>query len=668
MTPSVCSTRTSSATGPEAGMFIVATAGHIDHGKTALVRALTGVDTDRLPEERARGISIDLGFAYWEPAPGELVAFVDVPGHQRFIRNMLAGVAAIDFALLVIAVDDGPMPQTLEHLQILDTLGVSQGAVVLSKVDLASEERLREVRRAVVELLHGTTLEGATCIPASARTGAGTAELKAVLARCARRHAGAAQRRPTGRKTRFAVDRVLSVKGAGTVLTGTVCDGALARDDKLAVLPGGSSLRVRFIQVSGRDVPRVGSGTRAAINVTGSLGPELRRGCWLTDPDVRDGSLLLDVRICLLPQVPPQRHARELRLYLGASEVACRLLLPQGRPLAPANPAPARLQLHQPLLAVNGDRFVLRDGNGSVTLGGGSVIDPSPVSRRRWLGDDEFHALERGVPGAALAALLAANSASGVAVARFERIFHLEAASRDTVIEAAGGIAIGRTRPVIVTRSQADAWTRRVTRVLLEDTRTSVPLAALHDTVAPGLELEAFEFLLREAAHRSNFGFAGGVVSLHSRRESVRRADQAAWKRIQPLLVRAGLTPPDLAELSSASGVPAARLQAILRDRSRAGEILQLKPDRYIVRELAAGLAAAAASVAAAQVGGRFTAAQFRDRIGTGRTLAIHVLEMLDVAGVTRRIGDARLIARDPHAVLGAAEPFRDTRSAAEKA
>jgi selenocysteine-specific elongation factor len=641
-------------------MFIVATAGHIDHGKTALVRALTGVDTDRLPQERARGISIDLGFAYWEPEPGALVAFVDVPGHQRFIRNMLAGVAAIEFALLVVAVDDGPMPQTVEHLHILDQLGIREGAVVLSKADLADDVRVREVGAAVSALLSGTSMAGSPAFAVSARSGAGIAELLAHLRERARHRAVDARAQRQARRARFAVDRVFTIKGAGTIATGTVFNGTVGRDDKLQSYPGGDVMRVRSLQVHGREVERVSSGMRAALNVAGVAATDLARGCWLVDPAAGQApSQLMDVRISLLPDAAPLRHASRTFLYLGPSETTCRVLLPRGATVEPGAKVLARLHLEQPLLAVNADRFVLRDLGAGATLGGGVVLDPAPASRRRWLSTAELQALEAGGVRPVLEAMLVAQAATGVSLAHFERIFLLAAAERDEALAACGAVVLGKTRPVAVSTSQCEQWEQAAGAALARDTRTAVPLSALRQTVSPQLPMEAFESLLRSAAGRLDLSVAAGAVSLRSRRDGVRSEDQAAWERVHPLLAQAGLDPPDLATLASASGVPAARLRVILYARTRTGDVLPLRPDRYIVRELAAGLAATAALTARSHEQGRFTAAQFRDEVGTGRTLAIHVLEMLDLAGVTRRIGDQRTIARAPEAVLGSAQPIR---------
>ena len=640
-------------------MLIVATAGHIDHGKTSLVRALTGVDTDKLPEERARGISIDLGFAYWDAEPGVLVAFVDVPGHHRFIRNMLAGVAAIDFALLVVAVDDGPMPQTIEHVQILDYLDVRHGVIVLSKADMADAQRVAQVEAGMRELLKGTTLADIPAVAVSARTGAGLPELKALLAGQARRHGQAATAgQGSARRARFAVDRVFTVRGAGTVVTGTVYDGQVACEDRLTVAGADAPLRVRGIQVHGRDVRRTVSGERAAINVAGLQPADLSRGDWLTDPAMLQAGNVLDVSLSLLPGGGALRHASPVRLYLGASEVACRLLLHGRGQLEPGQTLAVRLQLEQAVVAVNGDRLVLRDGTGSRTLGGGFVLDPCPGSRRKFPTQDEVAALKSGDAQTALKAMLAARGSNGVQLARFERIFNLGEAGRDAAVQGCDAVVLGKTRPVIVTRAHHEEVTSRVSVALRQDQRTAYPIAELRNAVAPDMPIDAFEFLLRSQAERLDITLAGGSVSLRERRDTARNSDLAIWQKVRPVVAGAALHPLDLTALSQAVDVASGRLRAILHAQARAGDVFELQPDKYIVRELVAQLAAAAVETAAQTPDGRFTAAQYRDRIGTGRTLAIQILELLDSAGVTRRAGDLRTVVRDPHAVLGPAVPY----------
>ncbi len=641
-------------------MLIVATAGHIDHGKTSLVRALTGVDTDKLPEERARGISIDLGFAYWDAEPDLLVAFVDVPGHHRFIRNMLAGVAAIDFAMLVVAVDDGPMPQTIEHIQILNYLGVRHGVIILSKADTASAQRIAEVNASTRALLAGTTLADIPAVAVSARSGDGLPELKALLVDQARAHE-AMKNAAAGlqRRARFAIDRIFTVRGAGTVVTGTVYDGQIACEDRLTLSSAAdATLRVRGIQVHGRDVRRAASGERAAINIAGAQLPELSRGDWLIDPSIPQAAMLMDVSLSLLPGGAALRHSSRARLYLGASEIVCRVLLRGRGELQAGHSIAARLQLDGAVVAVNGDRFVLRDGTGTHTLGGGLIVDPCANSRRKYLTESEFDALASGAPDVALDAMLRERGRAGIELARFERIFNLAEASRDAAVKACDAVVLGKLRPVVVTKSYFEEVTASTATSLQQDERTAIHITELRGLVAPDMPAEAFEFLLRAQAERLDISLAGGAVSLRNRRDSARNSDLAAWERIRPTLVRAGLHPLNLDELSRTVDVSAGRLKAILHAQSMAGDVFALQPGKYIVRELVAQLAAAAATTAAQRADGRFTAAQYRDQIGAGRTLAIHALELLDTAGVTRRLENHRSIARDPHQIFGPATPF----------
>lgn len=641
-------------------MLIVATAGHIDHGKTSLVRALTGVDTDRLAQERARGISIDLGFAYWEAAPDRLVAFVDVPGHHRFIRNMLAGVAAIHFALLLVAVDDGPMPQTLEHVQILDYLGVRHGVVVLSKADAAGPQRIAQVRAQVDALLRGTTLAGIASLPVSSRTGEGIAQLQALLAREAQRHDAAARgQRGEGRRARFAIDRVFSVRGAGTVVTGTVFEGRIAREDRVKVSCTGEPLRVRGIQVHGREVPHALAGERAAINLAGVDVPDIARGDWLTHPDTAAAGKLMEVSLGLLPGGVPLRHGSPARLYLGAGETACRVLLQERVALEPGQRTRARLYLDGGTVAVNGDRFVLRDGSGSRTLGGGVVVDPVPAGRRRRLAAAEFEAAAAGDPQAALLALLAGRGHAGVELARFERMFNLDPSARDAALAACAGVVLGKAQPVVLQQGEVEAVLAQVLSALEHDRRDAVPLGELRAVAAPELQAEPFEALLRSHAARCAFGLSAGGVALDARRQTVRHADVELWMRIRPLIEQKGLEPLRVEDLAASARVAAGRLRPVLHARLRTGDVFQVRPEQYIGRGVVAQLAAAVAETAKRLPEGRFTAADYRDQIGTGRMLAINVLEMFDGLGITRRTGDQRTLVRDPQATFGDAPPYR---------
>src|SRR6516162_9646504 len=361
-------------------LAVVGTAGHIDHGKTALVRRLTGVDTDRLPEEKKRGISIDLGFAPLVTPAGVRVGIVDVPGHERFVKNMLAGVGGIDCVLLIIAADEGVMPQTREHLAIVRLLGIPSGVVVLTKSDLAEREWIELVRRDVRALLVGGALADAPIVEFSAVTGAGTAELLAALDQQLAQTANRSLDEPA----RLPVDRVFTVEGFGTVVTGTLWRGIVRSGDALELLPQARPVRVRRVQVHGHTVDEAHAGQRTALALHGVERDEIERGDWLVAPGSLKPSRILDVRFELLPDYPREwKRDVRVRFHLGASERIGRLVLLEGETLAPGRSALAQIRLERPAVAARGDRFVIRSYSPSRTVGGGSIIEPVAERRRR---------------------------------------------------------------------------------------------------------------------------------------------------------------------------------------------------------------------------------------------------------------------------------------------
>jgi len=376
---------------------IVATAGHIDHGKTLLVGKLTGMDTDRLPEEKARGISIDLGFAHAE-LDGALVSFVDVPGHERFIRSMLAGVCAIDAALLVVAADDGVMPQTLEHVAILELLGVTHGVVAVTKRDRVSPERVEAVAREVRALLASTPLASYAIVPVSSVTGEGLAELRGALARVAGQ---ATRARAEGQNFRLAIDRAFTIAGTGTVVTGTVFNGTVAVGDRLVLSPRGHAVRVRGIQVHGHAVERAQAAQRCALSLVGADAAMAARGDWLVDAAVHAPTRRLDARVRLLAaESRPLAHWTPVHVHLATVDVLGRVAIPNSGSIAPGQSALVQLVLERPIGALRGDRFVLRDVSARRTLGGGTVLDPFAAPRRRAIPARlaELAALERATP------------------------------------------------------------------------------------------------------------------------------------------------------------------------------------------------------------------------------------------------------------------------------
>jgi selenocysteine-specific elongation factor len=390
--------------------MIVATAGHIDHGKTLLVRTLTGVDTDRLPEEKARGISIDLGFAYLPLPGGELIGFVDVPGHERFIRNMLAGVCGIDFALLVVAADDGVMPQTIEHLHILDLLHVKRGAAVITKADRVEAERVREVEAQVAALLQSTQLADARVMAVSAVTGLGMDELRSMLVAEATRGARHAS---AGEHFRYAVDRTFSVSGSGTVVTGTVFNGSVKTGDRLVVSPAGLEVRVRGIQIQGKAAERATAGERCALNLTGADLSSVHRGDWVLASAIHRPTRRIDARVSVLAsEERALEHWTPIHLHLATSDVTARVATRGGAAVAPGTSALVQLVLDHAIGALRGDRFILRDQSATRTVGGGFVLDPFAPATRRSSADrlNELGAFEHETAEEALAELAPGRS------------------------------------------------------------------------------------------------------------------------------------------------------------------------------------------------------------------------------------------------------------------
>lgn len=643
--------------------MIVATAGHIDHGKTLLVRTLTGVDTDRLPEEKARGISIDLGFAYWPLESGTVIGFVDVPGHERFIRNMLAGVCGIDFALLVVAADDGVMPQTIEHLQILDLLGIQRGLAAVTKADRVPPERVEAVKAEVAALLAPTRLAGIPVLPVSAITGAGIEPLKEEL----KAAAGAfAARAAEGQHFRFAIDRAFTIAGSGTVVTGTVFNGQVATGDRLAVSPSGAPVRVRGVQMRGQPAERARAGQRCALNLTGADLEAVARGDWLLHEAIHAPTQRLDARLTVLrSEAEPLEHWTPVHVHLATADITARISIPKESAVAPGASAIVQLVLSKPTVALHGDRFIVRDQSARRTLGGGVVLDPHARSARRTSAERlaELAALEQGAPEPALAAMLQ-TPGRGVDLDRFERTFNLKPERAAALYSAAGIVVAGKERRTGIPRALRDTLRDQVPAALREFHRAQpqavgMDPAVLGRQLAPHLPPEAFQSLVRELADERKLEIASNVVRLAGHDATSNPEDQRLWQLVLPALQAAGFSPPPVPELAAALKLKEAILKDFLHRKSRTGEVLRVPPDRFYPRPTMATLAATAHALARSAPGGTFTAAQYRDATGIGRSLAIEILECLDTLGITQRIGDARKARKDFVPLLGAAEPAR---------
>jgi selenocysteine-specific elongation factor len=636
--------------------MIVATAGHIDHGKTALVRALTGVDTDRLPQEKARGISIDIGFAYVQTAAGSTLGFVDVPGHERFVRNMLAGVCGIDCAMLVIAADDGVMPQTREHLAILDLLAVARGVVAITKVDCVSAERITEVRAQVATVTASTTLAGAPLIEVSSLTGHGVDTLRAWLVAQADAHTVHVDLR---RGFRYAIDRAFSVTGSGTVVTGTVFQGSVNEGDRLVLSPTGVAVRVRRIEKAGAASKHAQAGERCALNLTGVDRGQVTRGHFALAIDGATTRFDAQLR-SLASALRPLRHWTEVHLHIGTADIVARVAIARGGALRPGETATVQLLCDAPVSVVVGDRFIVRDPQAMHTLGGGMVLDPFPPARRmpREARAAQLEAMALSEPERVLPALLPVSPA-GVDLAQFAHAFNLLPGCAERLAHDAGAVLVGdppRALPRTTVEALKNALVVTLARFHAESPQAQgIDVSALHGKIAPALSAGAFGAFVRMIAAEHGVELVGSIVRRARHVATANRTDALLWQRVKPRLLEAQFRGGLVRDLASDLRVQEGVLVDFLHRKATTGEVIRVTPQRFYPREVVAQLAALATAMAAEAPSHAFIAARFRDCVGVNRTVAIEILECLDRLGVTQRVGDARKIRKDFVPILGPA-------------
>ena len=630
--------------------MIVGTAGHIDHGKTALVRALTGIDGDRLAEEKSRGITIELGFAYADLGGGGVTGFVDVPGHERFVHTMLAGAGGIDLALLVVAADDGVMPQTREHLAILDLLGVHRGIVALTKADLADDPRRAEITAQIAATLAGTGLAAAPVIPVSSLTGEGVATLRDLLA--------VAEAETTARATdasfRLTVDRSFTLKGAGTVITGTVQSGRVAVGDGVTVSPSGLSARVRAIHAQNQPVEVGVAGQRCALNLAGDgiTREAIHRGDVVLDPALHAPTGRIDAELTVLGAEPkPVSTWFPARLHVGAAETGARIV-PLGGPIAAGQRGMVQLVLDQPIAAAVGDRYILRDVSARRTIGGGRFLDLRAPARRRQTPERlaQLDAAARPDPAEALTAMLDVPP----------HIVDLDGFARDRGLSPQATEALGAGVVVL------DAGTR----LALSGPAHRGLVAGFADTLArfhednpemQGMGRERLRLALTPRLPKDGFAaFAaariaageavaeGAFLRLPGHVVRMSEADEALYARILPELTgEARFRPPRVRDMATAWDVPETDIRRVLRMAARQGRVDQIRHDHFFLRATTAEMVRIIAEVQDAAPDGWVTAAAFRDRVQNGRKVAIEILDFYDRHGVTLRRGDLRRI--NPH-------------------
>jgi selenocysteine-specific elongation factor len=629
---------------------IIGTAGHIDHGKTALIKALTGQDTDRLKEEKERGISIDLGFAYFTLPDGTRAGIVDVPGHERFIRNMLAGAHGIDLVLFAVAADDGVMPQTEEHLDILHLLGTRRGIFVITKADLADASRLRDVRDEIELLADGTTLAGAPVIEVSSITGLGLDKLREEIVR---QLDGFQARRATG-VFRLPLDRAFVIKGHGIVVTGTAMGAEVRVGQKLRVLPSGDEVRVRSIQVHSDSVESAGLCQRVALNLTGAEKIDLARGDVLADERLDSATERFDAWLEVRPAAKRAlKNNTRVRLFIGTTETIARaIVLDDAGAIAPKAAGFAQLVTEDPVVALAGDRFVIRDETNSRTLGGGIVLNPrgrrvrKPIEAYR----ANLRMLKDSSGADALEALINLQESFALGTIRLATLMNIPIAEAEAALREAtrfAKLSVG-DEEAFTTRSKWDEL-KRFTLDALEKHHKSEPLL-------PGLEMEAlrtrlpyeigaraFRPIVDRLSHESEIVREESLLRLKSHRVKLGGDAETLGAKIEAALTSAQFQPPDLKQLADALKIPAGQLphlRTVLLAMERQGRIVKIATDLYFSR--AAADAAHARLVDYLQTHNEITAAVFRDLLGASRKFAIALLDHFDHTGVTTRVGDTR--------------------------
>ena len=614
---------------------IAGTAGHVDHGKTALVRALTGVDTDRLDEEKRRGISIDIGFAHLDLERNLRLAFIDVPGHEKFVKNMLAGVGGIDFIVFVIAADESIMPQTREHFEICRLLRIRSGLIALTKCDLVDQDTIEVAKLEIADFVRGSFLENAPILPISATTGMGLDVLRSELARVAQ-HTNI---RDKSQFFRLPVDRSFVMSGFGTVATGTVFGGHVQIDDEVQAYPGSRILRVRGVQVHGRNADQAVAGQRAAINIAGIESHEIHRGMTLATKSVFVPTTLCDAVLELLSSAKPLKNRAPVHLHAGTAQVQAEVRTLDNAPLIqPGSSALIRLVLKEPLLLLPGDRFIIRMFSPVVTIGGGEVLDCDPPRR---LPRSGLHARAKRLAACSLQ----------------ERIsLFVEEAQKG--MSLASLVARTGLRPETLRQSmpadvvQVDDWLLHRSTIAATLKGCEAYLKSFHreHPLLPGCSKEelrsrylggapphVFDALL---GHTRQIVATGEFVRLASHTIALQADEQEASTRMEAAFEAAGLQVPSLSDALRSSGIDATRSRTLLQLSLKRGRLVRVTDE--LVFHVSAILALK--EILAARKGQRFSVSDFKDWTGISRKYAIPLLEWLDRERITRRDGDMRLI------------------------
>lgn len=626
--------------------MLIGTAGHIDHGKTTLLRALTGMDADRLPEEKARGITLDLGYAYAPLPDGSVLGFVDVPGHERLIHNMLAGATGIDFVLLVVAADDGPMPQTREHLELLDLLGLTQGAIAITKIDGVSPERVDSAREEIASLIEGTGLAGSPLFPVSGRTGEGVAALRYHL----EASAGAWHQRSAAGRFRLAVDRCFSLTGFGTVVTGTVHSGTIRIGDTVTIAPPGIKARVRDLRVQDHRAERGLAGERCALALAGPFEKQdVHRGMWVVDPALATPLSRVHGELRVPPSERPLTHLQRVHLHLGTEDIQARVALLDCKEVEAGGGALVELLLERETLALRGDRFILRDAGAQRTVAGGRVLDIFPPSRHKRAAPRLalLQAMAQDDPAPTLG-LLAEQARAGIDLERFALSWNLAPHASEALWQRTGLRVIRQGGYVLGFSTSAwEGLRARLVEVLGEEHARApdmigVERERLRRMTCAQLPRPAFDSLVAALLASGAILQTRAWLHLPTHSASLSAADRAQFAALRPLLDASPYNPPRVRDIANATGTPEESVRRLFKRVARAGELYPVAHDHYFTADAVAELAAMIRHLNAEQGGARV--ATLRDRIfadgGGGRKVATHILEFFDRIGYTRRVRD----------------------------
>ncbi len=627
---------------------IVGTAGHIDHGKSTLVEALTGTNPDRLAEEKRRGITIDLGFAFLEEN-GVRFGFVDVPGHERFVRNMLAGAAGVDILLLVIAADESIKPQTREHFDICRLLGVQRGVVTLTKSDLVDTETLELVRLEVEEFLRGSFLEQAPIVPVSAKTGAGLGELKKALFDAAM----TAPVKDAARYFRLPIDRAFTMKGFGSVVTGTLISGSVAAGDEVELFPSGQRLRVRGVQSGGKSVERATPGQRTAVNLAGIEHAALTRGMVLATPGKFRKTRRIDVRLELLAPARKVKQRTRAHFHTGTAETIAKIFFHGEKELPPGGRAFANLKLQDEILVLPGDRFIVRQFSPVVTIGGGAVLDP--LARRPTLRDTGrvtfLKSLEKGNREEILAAMTE-RALLGLGIEEIvartgwaEKEIH-EASEK---LSGTGLVKSVSAEPLVLVSGELFEETRKRIVEKLEKFQKENPLLPgisredLRASLGKRVRTETFRAALEELVSQKKLDAYGEVVKKAGSEIALQPEEARAKEQIEAAFASASLTVPSVKEVLAKLSVEARRAEKLLQILLREKSLVRVSPELIFHRQALAQLKEQLGAYKNAK-GDRISVPTFKELTGVTRKYAIPLLEYLDRERVTRRAGDERVI------------------------